>query len=184
MSPYGHPNHKPTDDGRSRRELTPAERIGWSNWQRERKRIQERNANLQATLIAVLLVIIFTSLVAINASKAHAQTHATTWSTLPETALRVCFIDDGAWDCLYRVSDFDTLRFCPGTGDALHQPSAPGMVMVGFTDPVDGTFMVVRQQAYQWRQLQPYEGRIVIGVDPDVLGSFADGFEDCDEYRT
>lgn len=180
MSPYGHPSHKPADDGRARRELTPMERIGWSNWQRERKRIQDRNANALMILIGVLWLMVVASLAAITSSKANAGS----WGTLPETAQRVCFLDDGAWDCLFRVSDFDTLRFCPGTGDALHQPSPPGLILVGFTDPYTEAFTVVRHQAYQWRQLQEYEGRIVIGLDPDVLGSFADGFEDCDEYRT
>lgn len=182
MSPYGHPNHKPGSDGRTRRELTPLESAHWSHWTRERRRIKDRNANFLGILISVLLLLVIASLAAITSSKAHAQPSA--WGTLPVTALRLCFVDDGEFDCLYRVSDFDTLRFCPGTGIALHQPSPPGLLMVGFTDAFTSEFTVVRTQAYQWRQLQEYEGRIVIGLGPDVIGSFADGFEDCDEYRT
>jgi hypothetical protein len=81
------------------------------------------------------------------------------------------------------VSDFDTLRFCPGTGDALHQPSPPGLLLVGFTDALTGDFTLVRAQRYEWRQYQQIERWILVGPAAQQ-GSFADGFESCDEYRT
>lgn len=168
------------EEGRARRTLTNLERSGWQAHVRERRRVEERDALLRVIAAVVLALLTIAGLGALLSRSAHASG----WGTLPPAALRVCFVDDGQWECLNRVSDFDTLRFCPGTGDALNQPSPPGVIRVGFTDPATGAFTEVRAQPYQWRQLQPYEGRIVVGLDESVAGASGDGFEDCDEYRT
>lgn len=168
-------------DGITPRTLTPAEQAGWAAYQQQRRRAEDARRNWLAVALGLLLLLIFASLVAIISSK---PAHAGGWGTLPASALRVCFIDDGQFDCIDRVSGFDTLRFCPGTGDALAQPSPPGVLLIGFTDAWTGAFDLVRAQPYQWRQLQDADGRIVVGIDRDTIGSFADGFEACDEYRT
>jgi hypothetical protein len=172
--------YRPESGAESRRTLNAFERAAWQAEKRERRRLEDQAATLRVVAILLLGLLLFIGTVAGCSRTAQ----ATGWGTLPEGAYRLCFVDDGAFDCLNRVSDFDTLRFCPGTGDALNQPAPPGLLLVGFTDAYTGTFTVVRQQVYQWRQYQAYEGRIVVGLDETVAGSFSDGFETCDEYRT
>lgn len=172
--------YRPDSGAESRRELTPMERAAWAAEKRERRRLEDQAAIARATAACLLLFLLFVGTV-VGCSR---EARATGWGTLPEGAYRLCFANDGDFDCLNRVSDFDTLRFCPGTGDALNQPSPPGLLLVGFTDALTGTFTLVRAQVYQWRQYQAYEGRIVVGLDESVMGSFSDGFESCDEYRT
>jgi hypothetical protein len=155
------------------------ERAAWAAEKRERRRLEDEAAVARVTAIVLLGFLLFVCVV-VGCSRAQAGG----WGTLPQDAYRLCFLLDGESECLNRVSDFDTLRFCPGTGDALNQPSPPGLLMVGFTDALTGTFTLVRAQAYQWRNYQPYEGRIAVGLDESVMGSFSDGFESCDEYRT
>lgn len=168
-------------DGVTQRTLTPDQRAGWAAYQEQRRRAAAERRNALTIVLSILLLLIGASLVSIISSK---PAHAGGWGTLPADALQVCFVDNGQFECLNRVSDWDTLQFCPGTGDALHQPSAPGVILVGFTDGLTGVFTLVRQQAYQWRQYQSFEGRVVVGLDESVAGSFSDGFESCDEYRT
>jgi hypothetical protein len=172
--------YRPKVGAESRRTLTPLERAAWAAERRERRRLEDQVAIARVTAICLLLFLLFVGTV-VGCSR---NAHAGGWGTLPQDAYRLCFLLDGEAECLNRVSDFDTLRFCPGTGDALNQPSPPGLLLVGFTDAITGAFTLVRAQAYQWRNYQPYEGRIAVGLDESVMGSFSDGFESCDEYRT
>lgn len=170
---------EPPTDGRARRAMSPEDRSAWQRYKSEYARAKAFDEALRALAWVVLVLAIVIGLAVGCARSARAGD----WGTLPDDALQLCFIDDGAFDCLYRVSDFDTLRFCPGTGDALHQPSPPGLLLVGFTDALTGEFTVVRAQPYQWRQYQGIDRWILVGIDA-LQGSFADGFESCDEYRT
>lgn len=181
MSTY---RHKDNEEGRAVRSMSGDGRSLWQEFQTEYRRAKRRDEALQTLAFVVLVLGTFIAL-AIGCSR---EARAGGWGTLPADAYRVCFVDDGQWDCLYRVSDFNTLRFCPGTGDPLNQPSPPGLLLVGFTDGMTGEFTLVRTQPYEWRQYQPSQDWIVVGMPQQ--GSFADGFEDpahglvCDEYRT
>jgi hypothetical protein len=175
---------EPTE-GRTRRELSPQDRSAWQQYKTEHARAKAFDDALR-TLAWVVIVLALAVGLAVGCTR---SAHASGWGTLPADAHRLCFVDDGGADCLFRVSDFDTLRFCPGTGDALHQPSPPGVLLVGFTDALTGEFTLTRVQAYEWRQYQASADWIVVGIPHQ--GSFADGFESpdfgplaCAEYRT
>lgn len=183
MSTYR--GEQPTD-GRARRETSYGQHKVWPEYRTEYQRAKAFDEALR-TLAWVVIIAAMAVALAVGCTR---SAHAGGWGTLPADAYRLCFVDDNnVPDCLYRVSDFDTLRFCPGTGDALHQPSPPGVLLVGFTDALTGEFTLTRVQPYEWRQYQASADWIVVGIPQQ--GSFADGFESpdfgplaCDEYRT